>query len=222
MHMSYLLILVVTVAIGAFATWYVNHQIKKYSHVPNSSHMTGYQVAVGMLNYYGIEGVQVYRGGSDHNFFNPKDNSVTLSYDVFDGSSITATATACHEVGHACQYAMGYAPMKARGALVPVVEFATNTWFILLLVGIFLNMAGLVTLAIVFYAFAVLFQIVTLPVEFNASRRALSYMAETGIPGGEQAGAWNVLRACAFTYVAAALVSILQLLYYLSAFNNEN
>ena len=222
MHMSYLLILVVTVAIGAFATWYVNHQIKKYSHVPNSSHMTGYQVAVGMLNYYGIEGVQVYRGGSDQNFFNPKDNSVTLSYDVFDGSSITATATACHEVGHACQYAMGYAPMKARGALVPVVEFATNTWFILLLVGIFLNMAGLVTLAIVFYAFAVLFQIVTLPVEFNASRRALSYMAETGIPGGEQSGAWNVLRACAFTYVAAALVSILQLLYYLSAFNNEN
>ena len=222
MHMSYLLILVVTVAIGAFATWYVNHQIKKYSHVPNSSHMTGYQVAVGMLNYYGIEGVRVYRGGSDQNFFNPKDNSVTLSYDVFDGSSITATATACHEVGHACQYAMGYAPMKARGALVPVVEFATNTWFILLLVGIFLNMAGLVTLAIVFYAFAVLFQIVTLPVEFNASRRALSYMAETGIPGGEQAGAWNVLRACAFTYVAAALVSILQLLYYLSAFNNEN
>lgn len=222
MHMSYLLILVVTVAIGAFATWYVNHQIKKYSHVPNSSHMTGYQVAVGMLNYYGIEGVQVYRGGSDQNFFNPKDNSVTLSYDVFDGSSITATATACHEVGHACQYAMGYAPMKARGALVPVVEFATNTWFILLLVGIFLNMAGLVTLAIVFYAFAVLFQIVTLPVEFNASRRALSYMAETGIPGGEQAGAWSVLRACAFTYVAAALVSILQLLYYLSAFNNEN
>ena len=184
--------------------------------------MTGYQVAVGMLNYYGIEGVQVYRGGSDQNFFNPKDNSVTLSYDVFDGSSITATATACHEVGHACQYAMGYAPMKARGVLVPVVEFATNTWFILLLVGIFLNMAGLVTLAIVFYAFAVLFQIVTLPVEFNASRRALSYMAETGIPGGEQAGAWNVLRACAFTYVAAALVSILQLLYYLSAFNNEN
>ena len=132
MHMSYLLILVVTVAIGAFATWYVNHQIKKYSHVPNSSHMTGYQVAVGMLSYYGIEGVQVHRGGSDQNFFNPKDNSVTLSYDVFDGSSITATATACHEVGHACQYAMGYAPMKARGALVPVVEFATNTWFILL------------------------------------------------------------------------------------------
>ena len=96
MHMSYLLILVVTVAIGAFATWYVNHQIKKYSHVPNSSHMTGYQVAVGMLSYYGIEGVQVHRGGSDQNFFNPKDNSVTLSYDVFDGSSITATATACH------------------------------------------------------------------------------------------------------------------------------
>lgn len=221
MSMSYLLLIVVTVAIGAFAQWYVNHQIKKYSHVPNSSRMTGYQVAVGMLNYYGVQGVEVRMGGHDQNFFNPKDNSITLDPQSFNGSSITATATACHEVGHACQYAQGYAPMKVRGAMVPVVNFATNAWFILLLIGIFLNLAGLVTLAIIFYAFAVLFQIVTLPVEFDASHRALTYMKGTGIPGGEQAGAWSVLRACAFTYVAAALVSVLQLLYYLNIFNEE-
>ena len=221
MSMSYLLLIVVTVAIGAFAQWYVNHQIKKYSQVPKSSRMTGYQVAVGMLNYYGVQGVEVRMGGHDQNFFNPKDNSITLDPQSFNGSSITATATACHEVGHACQYAQGYAPMKVRGAMVPVVNFATNAWFILLLIGIFLNLAGLVTLAIIFYAFAVLFQIVTLPVEFDASHRALTYMKATGIPGGEQAGAWSVLRACAFTYVAAALVSVLQLLYYLNIFNEE-
>ena len=221
MSMSYLLLIVVTVVIGAFAQWRVNHQIKKYSHVPNSSRMTGYQVAVGMLNYYGVQGVEVRMGGHDQNFFNPKDNSITLDPQSFNGSSITATATACHEVGHACQYAQGYAPMKVRGAMVPVVNFATNAWFILLLIGIFLNLAGLVTLAIIFYAFAVLFQIVTLPVEFDASHRALTYMKATGIPGGEQAGAWSVLRACAFTYVAAALVSVLQLLYYLNIFNEE-
>ena len=221
MSMSYLLLIVVTVAIGAFAQWRVNHQIKKYSHVPNSTRMTGYQVAVGMLNYYGVQGVEVRMGGHEQNFFNPKDNSITLDPQSFNGTSITATATACHEVGHACQYAQGYVPMKMRGAMVPVVNFATNAWFILLLIGIFLNLAGLVTLAIIFYAFAVLFQIVTLPVEFDASHRALTYMKDTGIPGGEQAGAWSVLRACAFTYVAAALVSVLQLLYYLNIFNEE-
>lgn len=221
MNMSYLLLIVVTVAIGAGAQWYVNHQIKKYSHVPNSSGMTGYEVAVGMLHYYGIYDVQVRMGSHGDNFFNPKDNSITLDPQSFNGSSIDATATACHEVGHACQYAQGYMPMKVRGAMVPVVNFATNTWFILLLIGIFLNLAGLVTLAIIFYAFAVLFQIVTLPVEFDASHRAMKYMATTGIPSGEQAGAWNVLRACALTYVAAALVSVLQLLYYLNIFNEE-
>ena len=123
----------------------------------------------------------------------------------------------CHEVGHACQYAQGYVPIKIRGAMVPVVNFASNTWIFLLLIGIFLNIAGLVDLAIIFYAFAVLFQLVTLPVEFNASHRALAYMETTGLPGAERTGAWNVLRACALTYVAAALVSVLQLLYLLGS-----
>ena len=208
----YLLLIVVTLAIGFGAQAYVNRQIKKYSYVPISNGMTGYQVAVGMLNYYGIYDVPVRMGRPGENFFNPKDNSITLDPQSFNGASITATATACHEVGHACQYAQGYVPIKIRGAMVPVVNFASNTWIFLLLIGIFLNIAGLVDLAIIFYAFAVLFQLVTLPVEFNASHRALAYMETTGLPG-----AWNVLRACALTYVAAALVSVLQLLYLLGS-----
>ena len=200
----YLLLIVVTLAIGFGAQAYVNRQIKKYSYVPISNGMTGYQVAVGMLNYYGIYDVPVRMGRLGENFFNPKDNSITLDPQSFNGASITATATACHEVGHACQYAQGYVPIKIRGAMVPVVNFASNTWIFLLLIGIFLNIAGLVDLAIIFYA-------------FNARHRALAYMETTGLPGAERTGAWNVLRACALTYVAAALVSVLQLLYLLGS-----
>ena len=218
--MSYLLLILVTLAIGFGAQAYVNRQLSKYSHVPNSSNMTGRDVAVGMLNYYGIQGVEVRMGKHGEDFFNPKDNSITLGPDSYNGRSITATATACHEVGHACQFAQDYKPMKVRSALVPAVNLASNAWIFILLAGIILNVVGLVDLAIILYAVAVLFQIVTLPVEFNASHRAMDYMASTSIPGGEQAGAWSVLRACAFTYVAAALVSILQLLYLLSARDN--
>ncbi len=218
--MTYLLLILVTFAIGFGAQGYVNHQLNKYSHVPNTSQMTGCDVAVGMLNYYGIQGVEVRMGREGQDFFNPKDNSITLGPDSYNGRSITATATACHEVGHACQFAQDYKPMKVRSALVPVVNLASNTWIFILLAGIILNVIGLVDVAIALYAVAVLFQIVTLPVEFDASRRALAYMQSTGIPGGEQAGAASVLRACAFTYLAAALISILQLLYLLSARDN--
>ncbi len=218
--MTYLLLILVTFAIGFGAQGYVNHQLNKYSHVPNTSQMTGRDVAVGMLNYYGIQGVEVRMGREGQDFFNPKDSSITLGPDSYNGRSITATATACHEVGHACQFAQDYKPMKVRSALVPVVNLASNTWIFILLAGIILNVIGLVDVAIALYAVAVLFQIVTLPVEFDASRRALAYMQSTGIPGGEQAGAASVLRACAFTYLAAALISILQLLYLLSARDN--
>lgn len=218
--MSYLLLILVTFAIGIGAQAYVNSQLKKYSHVPNSSNFTGRDVAVGMLKYYGVEGVEVRMGRAGEDFFNPKDNSITLDPEAYNGRSITATATACHEVGHACQYAQDYKPMKVRSALVPAVNLASNAWIFILLAGIMLNLVGLVDLAIILYAVAVLFQIVTLPVEFDASKRAMAYMSQTGIPGGEQAGAWSVLRACAFTYVAAALISILQLLYLLSAREN--
>ena len=212
---SYLLLIAVTLVIGLGATWYVNSQLKKYTKVPISNGLTGADAASRMLAFYGISGVEVRRGGHGQDFFDPRSNTVTLSPDAYAGRSITATATACHEVGHACQYAQGYAPMKIRGALVPVVNLASNAWIFLLMMGIFLNIAGLTTAAIVMYAAVVIFQLVTLPVEFNASQRAMAYMNTTGLPQAEQAGSFNVLRACALTYVAAALTSILQLLWLL-------
>lgn len=199
---------------------WVNSSLKRYSHVPASNGLTGAQAAMQMLSYYGISGVAVHRGGPGQDFFDPRSNSVTLSPDAYDGRSITALATACHEVGHAYQFAEGYVPMKVRTAMVPAVNLASNAWIFLLMLGIFMNIAGFVDLAIILYAVAVLFQIVTLPVEFNASHRAMTYMTATGIPQAECDGSWKVLRACAFTYVAAALTSILQLLWLLGQRND--
>lgn len=215
MSNGYLALVVVTLVIGLAAQGYVNSKLKKYSRVRASNGMSGAQMARQMLSYYGISNVEVRRGGPGQDFFDPRSNSVTLSPEAFDACSITATATACHEVGHACQYAQGYAPMKVRGAIVPVANVASNAWIFLLMIGIFMNLAGLITAAIIMYAAVVLFQIVTLPVEFNASRRAMAYMGTVGLPPAEQKGSFDVLRACAFTYLAAALTSILQLLWLL-------
>ena len=213
--MSYMLLIIVTLALGMGASAYVNSQLKKYSRVPISNGYTGAQCAQQMLSYYGITNVAVYRGREGQDFFDPRTNSVTLSPSAFDGRSITATATACHEVGHACQYAADYTPMKIRTSIVPVVNLASNLWIFLLIAGIALNIAQLYTFAIILYGVVVLFQLVTLPVELNASRRAMTYMGQIGLPQTEQTGAWNVLRACAMTYLAAALASVLQLLYFM-------
>lgn len=213
--MSYLMLIVVTLAIGLGAQAYVNHKLKKYSAVPIASGLTGAQCAQQMLAYYGISNVAVRPGGPGQDFFDPRTNSVTLSPEAYNGRSITATATACHEVGHACQFAADYTPMKVRSAIVPVANAASNLWIFLLMIGIFMNMLGLVWAAIVMYAVVVLFQLVTLPVELNASKRAMAYMGSIGLPQSEQAGSFDVLRACAFTYLAAALTSILQLLWLL-------
>ena len=123
-------------------------------------------------------------------------------------------------MGHACQFAQGYAPLKIRSAIVPAVNLASNAWMFLLIGGILLNMAGLIDLAIIMYAAVVLFQVVTLPVEFNASHRAMDYMKAINLPQGEVAGSFSVLRACALTYVAAALASLLQLVYLLGMRDN--
>ena len=102
---SYLMLIVATLVIGMGAQWYVNHKLKTYSHVANSTGLTGAEAARQMLSYYGISNVQVFRGGPGQDYFDPRSNSVSLSPEAFDGRTITATATACHEVGHACQYA---------------------------------------------------------------------------------------------------------------------
>lgn len=210
---SYMILIAVTLAIGFGASAYVNRQIKKYSKVPISSGLTGAEAAQRMLQYYGINDVVVKQGSAGQDFYDPRTRSITLDPTAYSGRSITATATACHEVGHACQHAEGYKPMSIRSAIVPVVNLASNAWMFFLIAGIFLQIVQLIDVAIIMYACAVIFQIVTLPVEFNASNRAMTYMNQAGILQSEQSGAFSVLRACALTYVAAALTSILQLLW---------
>ncbi len=213
--LDYWMLIIVTLAIGLGATAHVNHQLRKYSNVSSVSGMTGAQIAAAMLRAHGVTSVSIVRGHPEQNHFDPRTNSITLDPNAYGGRSITAIATACHEAGHACQFAEGYAPMKVRGAIVPAVNLASNAWIFLLLLGIFMQLMSLVWLAVIVYAAVVVFQLVTLPVEFDASRRGLAYLTNQGAPAAELNGSAKVLRACALTYVAAALTSILQLLWLL-------
>jgi len=216
MDMGYLLLIVASTVIGAGAQAYVTSQINKYTQVPTSTGLTGAQAANNMLYANGVTGVPIQQGSIGEDYFDPTTNSITIDPDAYGLNSVTSLATACHEVGHACQYAEGYTMMKIRSSLVPVVNLASNAWMPLLLIGIAMNALGLINAAIVLYAVAVLFHLVTLPVEFNASHRAMNYMSTINMSAEEQKGAFSVLRACALTYVAAALVSALQLLWMLS------
>ena len=211
--MSYWMLIIVTLALGLGASAYVKSQLNKYAQVRSSSGLTGAQAAQLMLQRNGVTGVTITCGNEGQDHFDPRTNSIALSPSVFNNCTVTAYATACHEVGHACQFAQGYTPLKIRSAIVPVANFASNAWIFVLLIGIFMNTMQLVDVASILYAAVVLFQIVTLPVEFNASSRALNYMKTIALPEGEIAGSASVLRACALTYVAAALASLLQLLY---------
>ena len=223
--MSYWMLIIVTLVIGMAASGYVNSQLKKYQKVPSTSGLTGREAAERMLAAHGVVGVQVNRGAEGQDHFDPRTNSISLSPSVYDYSTVTAYATACHEVGHACQFAEGYTPLRLRSAIWPVANAASSIWFIVFLIGLFMvstTIGGvMIDIAIVMYACVVVFQLVTLPVEFNASHRAMDYMKSIGMPEAETAGSFSVLRACALTYVAAALASLLQLLYLLGMRSNN-
>ena len=215
MQFDYWMLIIITLAMGLGASGYVKSQLKKYSNVRSASGITGAQAAQLMLQRNGVHGVSVLCGPEGQDHFDPRNNTISLSPSVYNNCSVTAYATACHEVGHACQFATDYTPLKIRSAIVPVANIASQAWFFILLGGIFLHIMGLVYVAIAVYAAVVVFQLVTLPVEFNASHRAMNYMKAIGLPQGEVEGAFSVLRACALTYVAAALASVFQLLYLL-------
>lgn len=178
---SYLAFIVLTMVIGLGAQWYVNRQISKFSRVRSSFGMTGAQMAQRMLSDHGHTNVAIRQGGAGQDHFDPRNNSITLDPEAYNGTSITAIATACHEAGHACQFAQGYTPMTVRGALVPAVNLASNAWVFLLVIGIVLQLEGLQALAIAMYAVVLVFQLVTLPVEFNASHRAMDYLSGVGV-----------------------------------------
>ncbi len=219
---AYLLLVVVSLVLGLAAQAYINKAYKTWSRVPSDG-ASGAEVARRMLDANGCYDVEI-KGtpGQLTDHYDPRDNSLYLSGDNRIGGSVASVAVACHEAGHAVQRAQGYGFMKVRQALVPVVSFTQNAWMIVFLLGVFMNLAGLQTLAIALFAFSVLFQVVTLPVEFDASRRAVAYIEQSGMGAVNVEGARKVLTAAALTYVAAALTSILQLLYLLSRTRSSN
>lgn len=189
------------------------------------SGLSGAQVAREILDRNGLHDVPIERaaGGPLSDNYDPRKRALFLSQPVYEGESVASTAIAAHEVGHAIQHAKAYKPMELRSALFPVVAFASNTWFVLLLMGAFLGAFGLVKVAVVLYAAVVLFQLVTLPVEFDASHRALGQITSLGlVSAGEHGGARRVLTAAAMTYVAGALAALAQLAYYLLVFLGGN
>jgi uncharacterized protein len=220
---AFLLAFIVPMAIGLWAQHRVKSTFAKNLEVPASHGMTGADVARRILDSNGLHEVPIEETPgqlSDH--YDPRSRSVHLSPEVYHGRSISSTAVGSHEVGHALQHAASYSFFQFRSAMWPAVSFASNIWFLFLIGGLFLNIIGFFYIAIALYSVAVLFQFVTLPVEFDASRRAKAQLNDLGlVPATEAAGVKSVLNAAAWTYVAGALAAIAVLLYYLSLLSNR-
>ncbi len=204
----------------------VNSNFSKYSKVRNLRGMTGEQAARHVLSHYGVTGVRIEPvSGKLTDHFDPRTNVIRLSESVYNAASVSAIGVACHEAGHAVQHATGYVPNKIRGAIVPAARIGSNVGWILFFVGLFLpaQYSFILWLGIIFFSLSVLFTVVTLPVEFDASRRALKCIRETNLLYNEEYdGAKKVLTAAAMTYVAAAATAILQLLRLILIANRRN
>jgi hypothetical protein len=213
----YLIFLIPPLIIGFAVQGWLKKTVTQNMQVSVHTGMTGAQVAREILDRNGMQDVPVEPspGGPLSDHYDPRKKSVHLSQGVYDGTAVASTAIAAHEVGHAIQHAKAYAPFRVRSALWPVVAFASSAWIFLLLIGAVLGALGLIQLAIILYSVVVLFQLVTLPVEFDASRRALAQLKGLALVStGEGQGAKKVLTAAAMTYVAGALAALSQLAYY--------
>ena len=221
--MAWILYFIVPMIIGLVAQHRVKSTFARNLEVPISNGMTGAEVARRVLDANGLHEVPVEEvQGSLSDHYDPKNRSVHLSTDVYRGRSIASTAVGAHEVGHAIQHAKSYGFFRFRSALFPAVAFTSNIWMLFLLGGIFLQVTGLIWVAIALYSIAVLFQLVTLPVEFDASRRAKQQLKDIGLVAStESGGVASVLTAAAWTYVAGALAAIAVLLYYLQFLGNR-
>lgn len=212
-EMGFLVYFAIIILIPLWAQMKVKGAYRKYSQVPASSGMTGAQVARTILDNNGLYHVRVEETHgvlSDH--YDPRSKTVRLSTGNYHGASVAGAAVAAHEVGHAIQDAQDYAFLRFRHALVPVANLGSNLSWILIMIGIFAQISGFLLLGIVCMAAAVLFQVVTLPVEFNASSRAMDEIVVAGvIRNDEERETRKVLNAAALTYVAAALVAVLEL-----------
>lgn len=196
----------------------------KFSRINNVRGLTGAQAAQMVLNYYGIYDVRIERVGgklSDH--YDPTQNVIRLSEGVFDKATIAAVGVACHEAGHAAQHAQSYVPIKLRNLILPVCNLGTKLSIPLLIAGMIFSFEPLVWVGIGFFAFAAVFQFITLPVEFNASSRAIKVIESNGLLTFEEKnGAAKVLKMAAMTYVAAFATSVAQLLRLILLFGRRN
>lgn len=221
----YMIMMLVTLALSGWATMRVKAAFHRYSQVPSASGLTGAQVAAAILERHGIHDVQVepvqhrpLLGGdgmlSDH--YDPRHKVVRLSNGVYNSHSVAAQAIAAHEVGHAIQHAEAYFPLRLRNTLVPVATLGSNFAYLLIFLGIFINAFALIKIGIVLFGSAVAFQLITLPVEIDASARAKRVLGEYGfVSPPDRQGVAAVLNAAAWTYVAAAAAAVLNLLYLL-------
>lgn len=214
----YILIVVPAMLLGLFAQLNVNRTFKKYSRMPNSRHMTGADAAMEILRHYGIFDVRIERvSGHLTDHFDPRSKVIRLSDSVYNSTSAAAIGVACHEAGHAAQYAQGYKPIKFRNAIIPICNIGSNIGIPLILIGlIFSALNWLMMVGIILYALVAVFQLVTLPVEFNASSRALQVIGEENLLAGEEyTAAKKTLRAAALTYVASLAATLATLLRFL-------
>lgn len=220
---TYLLVIIGAV-LSLLASAKVKSTFSKYSQVNSLSGMTGAEAAERILRFEGISDVRVERiQGELTDHYDPRDKVLRLSDSVYDNRSVAAVGVAAHECGHAVQDNKGYAPLRIRASLVPVANIGSTISWPLILIGLLLGGSKtLITIGIIMFSFAVLFHLVTLPVEFNASNRAVAILAETGVLQGEEVGQTKkVLFAAALTYVASAATMILQLLRLLILFGNR-
>ncbi len=214
-HSVYYILLIPVVLLSIYAQIKVSSTFKRFSRVPNRRGITGAQAAGAVLRAHGVHDVQIRpcRGSlTDH--YDPRDNTIYLSEPVYNAGTVAA-----HEAGHAVQYAVGYGPIRVRAFIIPVTQFGSQFSLIALLLGIVLYSQPLFALGIVLFSLTSVFQLVTLPVEFNASARALRTIDSSFLlEDDERRGAKKVLTAAALTYVAALLMSLVQLLRYLLIF----
>lgn len=220
---TYIVYVLPAVIFSMIAQMMVSRTFQKYQRQPMMRHLTGAQVAERMLQAFGIHDVRIeHVSGNLSDHFSPKEKVIRLSDSVYHSTSIAAAGVAAHECGHAMQYHVGYAPIKLRNAIIPVSQIGSSMAVPMILLGFFLNFEFLVTLGILFFGAAVVFQLITLPVEFNASRRAVGTLVSSGIVGEDEiGGARKVLTAAAMTYVAALAVSLAQFLRLLVLFGGR-
>ena len=225
---SGLLLVLVCAVFALWASANVNSTFKKYAGQRSVRGITGAQAAQRVLSANGVTGVRIEQvGGNLTDHYDPRTNVIRLSDSVYSSTSTAAIGVACHEAGHAVQYAVGYGPIKLRAAIIPVTNFGTKIAWPLMLAGLLLSSMSyafynLVYVGIACFALSLVFQLVTLPVEFNASRRALTAIEEGNIlTDDELVGARKTLRAAAMTYVAAVATSLAQLLRLLAIYGNR-